>query len=67
MFGLERNQQAEDIREQQTTLLRCLKDRYTGQSTGKCLYLGYDSTTGRLFPTDAPEEQSTFSDTTKDF
>lgn len=67
MFGLERNQQAEDERVRQTTTLRCLKDRYTGQSTGKCLYLGYDPETGRLFPTDAPQEQSMFSDTTKDF
>lgn len=67
-FGLERNQQAEDKRERETTTLRCLKDRYTGQATGCLLYLGYDVDTGRLYPTDAPEEQSTFSDTTsKDF
>ena len=64
-FGLERNQQAEDKRVRETTTLRVLKDRYTGQSTGHLLYLGYDAATGRLFETDAPEEQSTFSDTTK--
>jgi len=67
MFGLERNQQAEDERERQTTTLRILKDRYTGQSTGQLLYLGYDPLTGLLFETEAPEEQSTFTDTTKDF
>jgi twinkle protein len=67
MFGLERNQQAEDERERQTTTLRVLKDRYTGQATGQLLYLGYDKDTGRLFETEAPEEQSTFTDTTKDF
>lgn len=58
MFGLERNQQAEDSRERQTTTLRCLKDRYTGQATGALLYLGYDTVTGRLFPTDAPAQQA---------
>ena len=67
MFGLERNQQADDERERQTTTLRCLKDRYTGQSTGKCLYLGYDPITGRLFETKKPEEQEQFTDISKDF
>ena len=66
-FGLERNQQSEDPKERSTTTLRVLKDRYTGQATGHCLYLGYDSDTGRLFETEAPEEQSPFTDTTKDF
>lgn len=59
-FGLERNQQAEDERERQTTTLRVLKDRYTGQATGQLIYLGYDKDTGRLFETEAPEEQSPF-------
>lgn len=49
MFGLERNQQAEDEEERQTTTFRILKDRYTGQSTGHTLSLGYDQETGRLF------------------
>jgi twinkle protein len=49
MIGLERNQQAEDEVERQTTTLRVLKDRYTGQATGKTILLGYDSETGRLF------------------
>lgn len=49
LFGLERNQQADDVEERQTTTLRCLKDRYTGQATGKTLLLGYDQDTGRLF------------------
>ena len=55
------------IRIRSTTTLRILKDRYTGQSTGHVLYLGYDVVTGLLFETEAPEEQSAFSDTTKDF
>jgi len=49
MIGLERHQQAEDEEERQTTTLRVLKDRYTGQATGKTILLGYDQETGRLF------------------
>jgi len=48
MFGLERDQQAEDEEVRTTTILRCLKDRVTGQSTGKTFALGYDHATGRL-------------------
>jgi twinkle protein len=48
MFGLERNQQAEDEFERHTTILRILKDRYTGQATGHCLMLGYDPVGGRI-------------------
>ena len=64
MFGLERDQQAEDPTVRSTTTLRCLKDRYTGQSTGHCLYLGYDSSTGLLFETEPPSEQTSFPDST---
>lgn len=49
MFGLERNQQAEDEEERQTTILRILKDRYTGQATGHVILLGYDAETGLLY------------------
>jgi len=59
MFGLERNQQAEDELERQTTTFRILKDRYTGQATGKTFPLFYDVATGRL-TTEVPE----FSDET---
>lgn len=48
MFGLERNQQAEDERERHTTTFRVLKDRYTGQATGKTFELVYNAETGRL-------------------
>lgn len=65
MFGMERDQQAEDERVRQTTTLRCLKDRYTGQATGQVLYLGYTPTTGLLYETEPPEEQSAFTDETK--
>ena len=49
MFGLERDQQAEDINVRQHTTFRILKDRFTGQATGKTIGLGYDVETGRLF------------------
>lgn len=48
MFGLERNQQAENIEERQTTTFRILKDRYTGQATGEVIMLGYDVQKGLL-------------------
>lgn len=48
MFGLERNQQADDEVLRGTTIFRVLKDRLTGQATGKTVPLGYDATTGRL-------------------
>lgn len=65
MIGLERNQQAEDEDERQTTTLRILKDRYTGQATGKTILLGYDSETGRLFEKEGQAEDYGFDDTTE--
>jgi len=47
MFGIERDQQAED-EEDRGSLFRVLKDRYTGQATGFTLPLGYDTNTGML-------------------
>jgi len=49
MFGMERDQQAEDIKSRQTTTFRVLKDRYTGQSTGLTIPLNYNSETGHLY------------------
>ena len=55
LFGLERNQQAEEEEERQVTTFRVLKDRYTGQSTGMTFRLAYDKDSGRLSETlDAP-------------
>lgn len=48
MFGMERDQQDEDLEARHTTTLRCLKDRYTGQGTGQVTMLGYDAETGRI-------------------
>ena len=64
MLGLERDQQADDVATRQTTVLRVLKDRYTGQATGQTIYLGYDGEAGMLFETVAPEEQHPFNDET---
>ena len=69
MFGLERDQQHPDPMFRQTTTLRILKDRYTGQATGNLIYLGYEAGTGRLFETidpstcgDSTEGELTFDD-----
>jgi twinkle protein len=48
MFGMERDQQAEDENARQRTTFRVLKDRYTGQATGSVVTLVYDKDTGRL-------------------
>jgi twinkle protein len=47
LFGLERNQQAEDVDERNTTTVRILKDRNTGMATGVTFKLKYDHDTGR--------------------
>ena len=50
MFGLERNQQADDPALRGLTTFRVLKDRNTGRSTGTTLGLTYEQETGRLIP-----------------
>lgn len=65
MIGLERSQQAEDPDERQTTTLRILKDRYTGQATGEVIYLKYDTNTGLLRVTDKPTDKKPFRDETR--
>lgn len=61
IFGLERDQQAEDLEERHTTTLRCLKDRYTGQATGCTVKLKYCQDTATLYEKDdiipEPEEE----------
>ena len=48
LFGLERDQQADTAEERGATTLRCLKDRNTGQATGRTFALRYDASTGML-------------------
>jgi twinkle protein len=47
VIALERNQQAEDAQEANTTTVRVLKSRYTGD-TGKACSLLYNTNTGRM-------------------
>ena len=47
VIGLERNQQAEDEQERNTTTLRVMKNRFAGL-TGKAGNLLYNKDTGRL-------------------
>jgi twinkle protein len=53
VIGLERNQQATDEVEANTTVIRILKNRYTGD-TGIATYLHYDKETGRMAQIDNP-------------
>jgi len=54
-FGLERDTQAADETERNTTTLRVLKDRYTGQSNGRTLHYLYTHDSGRLNPVSDPD------------
>jgi len=47
VLGLERNAQADDVFERNTTKVRVLKNRFSGL-TGPCCNLHYDAVTGRL-------------------
>ena len=53
VMGLERNGQAEDEKERNTTLIRVLKNRFSG-ITGPTSRLHYDQFTGRLSEIEAP-------------
>lgn len=61
MFGLERDQQAENEADRKTTF-RVLKDRNTGQATGLTFPLDYDRATGLL--SEAEDVSSPFAPTT---
>jgi len=53
VIALERNQQAEDVVEANTTTVRILKNRYTGD-TGVACHLHYNKETGRMTQIDNP-------------
>ena len=53
VIALERNQQAEDEHEANTTTIRILKNRYTGD-TGVACYLHYNKESGRMTQVDNP-------------
>jgi twinkle protein len=46
VFGMERNQQAEDAAERSVATVRVVKDRFTGNSIGKTSQIVYDALTG---------------------
>ena len=52
IFGLERDKQAADLIERNTTVLRILKDRKFGFATGECFEIYYDHITGRYLEKD---------------
>ena len=58
VIALERNQQAEDPIEANTTHMRVLKSRYTGD-VGMATHLKYDSETGRLSEIDLDSNEFT--------
>lgn len=48
VFGLERDQQCDEVEERGVTTIRVLKDRFSGDSTGKTQRMIYNTLTGRL-------------------
>lgn len=58
VIGMERNQQADDPVERNTTLVRVLKNRYTGENGPAC-YLHYERATGRMREVEGPADDST--------
>jgi twinkle protein len=55
VIGLERNQQADDEQVRNTTIVRVLKNRFSGL-TGPACSLFYDKNTGRMKELDGLEE-----------
>ena len=56
VIGLERNQQDDCPDKRNTSLVRVLKNRYTGE-TGPACYLKYNRDTGRMIECAKPEEE----------
>jgi len=54
VIGLERDQQADNEEQRNTTTVRVLKNRYAGL-TGACCWLKYDHQTGRMMETAKPQ------------
>lgn len=63
MFGLERDQQAEDPITKQTTFFRVLKDRLTGQATGETIAFGYEAKAGKLYEFEGSNQLASLEDT----
>tara|TARA_A200000113_G_scaffold226000_1_gene249326 strand:- start:14292 stop:15953 length:1662 start_codon:yes stop_codon:yes gene_type:complete len=52
VFGIERDQQSDDVESRNETIWRCLKDRMSGQGTGQTVRLIYNPETGRKLEAD---------------
>lgn len=65
IYGLERNQQADDDREKRLTILRILKHRPVGRIVGSTFGLQYEDSTGRLIPANEDDDPP-FKDETSD-
>jgi Replicative DNA helicase len=55
IFGLERNQQSDDEEERRTSIIRCLKDRFTGRANGYTFAAKYEFNTGMLVEAEAAD------------
>jgi twinkle protein len=66
-FGLERDQQADEASDRSKTILRVLKDRFTGQSLGLKVGLTYEPSTGRLIEVEGDPDCPFEPDDTQDF
>jgi len=62
IFGLERNKASEDEEERNTVTLRILKDRFSGESDGKSIFLEYNKTKDLLVSCDKEIDFSKDSD-----
>ena len=67
MLGVERNTIHEDPEERQKGLIRVLKDRFSGQATGKTIGFRYDVDTGRMLEADDVDDIDLVDETEEDF
>jgi twinkle protein len=56
IYGLERNQQADDETEKRHTIIRILKHRKVGRTVGSTFPITYEDSTGRLIPADDADD-----------
>jgi twinkle protein len=58
VFAIERDQQSDTEDDRDLSVIRCLKDRYTGFATGKTQLFRYDRTTGLKHEVDREEDST---------
>jgi len=67
MLGVERNTVHEDLEERQKGLIRVIKDRFSGQATGKTIGFRYDSDTGVLMEAEDIDQLQDENEESEDF